>query len=185
MQKHFVLAATVLASLLPAVTGHAQLVGGPTVAVQKPATVKLGLFFPTSSDARDAVGKTWFTAGADYAFRKTDAAAPVLPLIYVDYAGKNKNGLSLSSVGVGLGVRAYGNRATNTKVVPFYGAGIGAYFLHGSGGGTSENKTRFGGKINAGVELNQGPFLEAAYTLTGKVAGDDLNGVSVLIGDRF
>lgn len=184
MQKPFLVAAAIVAGLLPAVAGHAQDIG-PTVPVQKPVSIKIGAFFPTDSNARDAVGNTWLTAGADYAFRKTDAAAPVLPLVYVDYAGKNKNGITLSTVGVGVGVRAYGNRATTTQVVPFYGAGIGAYFLHGSGGGTSENKTRLGGKVNAGVELNSGPFLEAAYTLTGKVQGDDLNGISVSIGDRF
>lgn len=99
----------------------------------------------------------------------------------MDYAGKSDNGFRLSTVGV----RAYGNRATTTKVVPFYGAGIGAYFLNASGGGINETETRLGGKVNVGVELSQGPFLEAAYTLTGKVSGDDLNGVSVSIGTRF
>lgn len=183
MQKRFLLPA-VLACLAPMAAGHAQL-GDPTVPVQKPITVKVGAFFPTNSGARDAVGNTWFTAGADYAFRKTDAAAPVLPLVYVDYAGKSRDGFRLSSVGVGVGVRAYGNRSTTSTVIPYYGAGIGAYFLTGSGGGSSETNTRIGGKVNVGVELNQGPFLEAAYTLTGKVQGDDLNGVSISIGTRF
>jgi len=184
MQKRFLLPA-ILACLAPMVAGHAQVLDAPTVPVQKPVTIKLGAFFPTDSNARDAVGNTWFAVGADYAFRKTDAAAPVLPLVYVDYAGKSKNGFRLSTVGVGVGVRAYGNRATTTKVVPFYGAGIGAYFLNASGNGIDETETRLGGKVNIGVELNQGPFLEAAYTLTGKVSGDDLNGISVLIGTRF
>lgn len=133
--------------------------------VQKPITVKIGAFFPTDGNARDAVGKTWFGAGADYAFRKTDAAAPILPLVYVDYAGKSGNGLSLSTVG----------------------AGIGAYFLNASGGGTSDNNTVLGGKVNVGVELNQGPFLEAAYQVTGKYknSSSNANGLSFMVGDRF
>lgn len=184
MLRRLMTATVILAALLPAAASHAQILGAPTAPVQKPVSIKLGAFFPTNSSARSDVGNTWFQAGLDYAFRKTDNAAPLLPLVYLDYAGKSRSGIHESSTGLGVGVRAYGNRATNTKVAPYFGAGLGAYFLHASGGGTT-NKTVLGGKVNAGVELNQGPFLEAAYQITGKVNGDDLNGVSVLIGDRF
>ena len=185
MQKQFILAGAVVAGLLPTVAGHAQ--SADTQPVQRPISIKLGVFLPSDGNVKSAVGNTAFTAGADYAFTKTATASPILPLAYVDYAGKSKNGVRLSFVSVGVGVRAYANRATNTKVAPFYGAGIGAYFLNGSGGGTSNNNTVLGGKVNLGVELNQGPFLEAAYQVTGKYknSSSNANGLSFMVGDRF
>ena len=57
------------------------------------------------------------------------------------------------------------SNGTGTSVSPYLGAGIGAYFSHASGGGTSKTNTQVGGKIFLGAELNSGPFIEAAYEI--------------------
>ncbi|BDI31850.1 hypothetical protein CCAX7_39010 [Capsulimonas corticalis] len=153
--------------------------------VQKPLSIKIGGYFPSGGDAR-TLGNTWLHVGGDYAFGKTDTASPLLKLGYVDYSGKEKDGVRGQYIGVGLGVRAYANKATNTTVSPFYGAGLGVYFEQAKGGGQTKNTTGVGLKASVGVELNQGAFIEGGYTyLPQKVSDTDLSGFSADLGYRF
>ncbi len=153
--------------------------------VVKPITIKLGVFLPSDGNLKSAVGKTWFSAGADYAFNKQGAGQSVMPLAYVDYAGKSSHGLNVDYVGVGIGVRGYGSAPGTGTTTPYFGAGVGPYFLHGSGGGSSTNETRLGGKVAVGVELQQTFLLEANYTYAGKVSGVTVDGVNFQAGVRF
>lgn len=154
--------------------------------VVKPVTIKLGAFFPSNGNLKDSVGKTWLTAGGDYAFSKQGEGQSLMPLGYVDYAGKSSHGLNASYVGVGGGFRYYTSApGATTGANPYLGAGIGAYFLHGSANGDSVNKTRFGFKLNAGVEFRQTYLLEATYTNAGSVNGTRLDGFGIQAGVRF
>lgn len=183
-----------------------------TDASTKPISIKLGAFFPSNGDARDAVGKSWFSAGAEYAFVPSSGGAStsnLVPLAYIDYAGKTNNrtfpdtdasgnavndtlSLKASYVGVGAGIRGSSAQA-GSSITPYYGAGIGVYFLNATAAvrqGTttvsdSEKKTSIGFKVNGGVEFSGSYFVEAAYTVPGSVGGTNLNGFSILGGARF
>ena len=153
--------------------------------VQKPITIKLGIFLPSNGDIKNAIGKTWFSAGADYAFNKQGAGQSLMPLAYVDYAGRSSHGINADFAGVGAGLRGYGSPPGTSTMAPYFGAGVGAYFIHASGGGNSTNDTRFGGKINIGVEFQQTYLLEANYTYAGKVSGTTVDGFNIQAGLRF
>jgi len=201
----------VLGMMLCAIGAQAQTTPATDAAPQKPITIKLGAFFPSNGDTKN-LGKTWFAAGAEYAFAKPGTS--LLPLAYVDYTGKSKDlgtilddgagntisgKISATSIGVGVGVRGYAS--TTGAITPFYGAGLGVYFdqvkVDGSGTGlfaksasVSKNKTNLGFKLNAGVEFQRMYFVEAAYTNPGKVdLGDGisakLEGFDLLVGARF
>lgn len=132
--------------------------------VQKPISIKLGVFLPSNGNIKAALGKTWFSAGAEYAFNKQGNTQNIMPLAYVDYAGAKKNGIDANFIGVGPGVRYYTSPPGTSTTTPYLGAGVGAYFIHASGGGDSTNNTRFGGKVNIGIEFQQMYLLEANYT---------------------
>ncbi len=158
-----------------------------TQPVIKPISIKLGIFLPTDSSGRSQGGSTQFAAGADYAFTKTTADSPVLPLVYADYQGGSHDGGRADLYGVGVGVRAYPNRTNDQPLIPFYGAGIGVDFLDAkNGGGRSVTKGMFAGKLELGVEMNTGPFAEVEYQIASQsVQGVRDDGVNVMIGDRF
>ena len=176
----------------------------------KPITIKLGAFFPSSSDLKDVVGGTFFAAGAEYAFINKGSASPVIPLVYVDYAGRGKNrsvddgqgnsvslDLTASTVGVGGGVRYYIGTPGAGSVTPYVGAGVGVYFNRikvattvssgGQSGSASDslNKTQFGFRLNAGVEFQKMYLLEANYTNAGSVEGTRIDGFGIQAGVRF
>ncbi len=153
--------------------------------VQKAVTIKLGVFIPGNGNIKDAFGKTWFSAGADYAFNKQGTGQSIMPLAYVDYAGASRHGLQCRLC------RRRGRRARvrlppgASTIAPYFGAGVGAYFIHGSGNGGSTNDTRLGGKVNIGVEFQQMYLLEANYTYAGKVSGTTVDGFGIQAGVRF
>ena len=154
--------------------------------VTKPIAIKLGVFLPSNGDVKNAIGKTWFSAGAEYAFSKIGDQQNLLPLAYVDYAGKSGHGINADYVGVGPGARYYFSApGASTSVTPYVGAGIGAYFLHASGNGDSVNKTKFGFRVNAGVEFQQMYLLEVNYTNAGSESGTRFDGVNIQAGVRF
>ena len=154
----------------------------------KPITIKLGAFFPSGSALKDAVGKTWFSAGAEYAVTQgasSTTAQSLLPLGYVDYAENSSHGIKADYVGVGPGVRYYLTPPGAGTLTPYVGAGIGAYFLHASGFGSSDNKTRFGYRLNAGVEFSQSYLFEINYTDPSSLDGAQFGGFNVQVGARF
>ena len=171
-----------LVSVLGTSAAQAQSTDAP---VQKPISLKVGGFFPSSGDARQ-LGDTWLHVGADYSFGKSESDSPLLKLAYVDYAGKKKDGVTGQFVGVGLGVRSYANKTMTSTYSPYYGAGIGVYFEQGKGGGETKNQTGVGLKASLGLEMNQGAFIEAGYTyLPQKIEHTDLSGFTADIGYRF
>lgn len=153
--------------------------------VTQPITIRLGAFFPTNGGLKNVIGKSWFGAGADYAFSKIGEQQNLMPLLSVDYAGRSGHGITASYVGVGPGVRYYLGAPGAQTVTPYVGAGVGAYFLHASGNGGTSNKTQAGFKVNVGVEFQQTYLLEANYTNAGSDSGTRFDGFNVQAGYRF
>lgn len=209
MQKTLILAA--LGMLLCAASAQAQT--APAVdetAPPKPLTIKLGAFFPSNGNLKDLVGSTFFSAGAEYAFLNKQNPASLVPLVYVDYAGRGKNrsiddgqgnsvslDLTASTVGVGGGVRYYIGAPGTGSVTPYVGAGVGVYFNRikvatavssgGQSGSASDslNKTQVGFRLNAGIEFQKMYLLEANYTNAGSVEGTRIDGFGIQAGVRF
>ncbi len=156
---------------------------------EKPVTIKLGVFLPSGTRLKNAVSDTFFSAGAEYALAPGAGAAASLsgvrPLAYIDYAVANRHGVNASYVGIGPGVRYSLAAPGEGTLTPYVGAGAGAYFLHGSGLGSSANKTQFGYRLNAGVELNQAYLFEISYTDANKLGSTRFSGFNLQVGAKF
>lgn len=156
---------------------------------EKPITLKLGVFLPSGSRLKNAASDTWFSAGAEYALvpkpGEETAASSFLPLAYVDYAGSNRNGVNARYIGVGPGFRYNLAAPGSSTLIPYVGAGAGAYFLHGSGLGSSSSKTQFGYRLNAGVELNQAYLFEVNYTDANTLGSTRFGGFNIQVGAKF
>jgi len=113
------------------------------------------------------------------------AAQSFLPLAYVDYAGANRHGVNANYVGIGPGFRYNLAAPGSSTLIPYVGAGAGAYFLHGSGFGSSTNKTQFGYRLNAGVEFNQSYLFEINYTDANKLSSTRFGGFNIQVGAKF
>lgn len=182
----------------------------PEAPAQKPTTLKLGAFFPSNGDLKNAVGSTFFSVGAEYAFPSKANASALVPLAYLDYAGRSKSRsvndgqgnsvsatLTASTIGIGGGVRYYLGTPGTGSTSPYLGAGLGVYFDHlkadanvssggQSGSGSSSlNKTQLGFRLNAGVEFQQKYLVEINYTNAGSVEGTRIDGFGLQAGVRF
>ena len=163
------------------------------VPAEKPITLKLGVFLPSGSALKNAVSDTWFSIGAEYAFvpkAGADAAADTaagsfVPLAYVDYAGSNRHGINANYIGIGPGFRYNLAAPGSGTLIPYVGAGAGAYFLHAKGFGGSSNKTNFGYRLNAGVEFNQSYLFEINYTDGNSLGGARFGGFNIQAGIKF
>ena len=155
----------------------------------KPITLKLGVFLPGGSRLKNAASDTWFSAGLEYALvpkpGAETAAASFLPLGYIDYAVSNRHGVNADYVGIGPGFRYTLAAPGSSTLIPYVGAGLGAYFLHGSGFGGSTNKTNFGYRLNAGVEFNQSYLAEINYTDANSLGSTRFRGFNLQVGARF
>ena len=157
---------------------------------EKPITLKLGVFLPSGSALKRAVSDTWFSAGAEYAFMPKAAGAATaaqsfVPLAYLDYAVANRHGVNADYLGIGPGFRYNLAAADSSTLVPYVGAGAGAYFLHDKGFGSSSSKTNFGYRLNAGVELNRAYLFEINYTDGNSLGGARFGGFNIQAGVKF
>ncbi len=168
---------------LGAPRAHAQ-VSDDTLKVQKPFTVKVGAFFPSDGDVRDAVGNTFLNLGVSYDFAKTQAVNPTVFGVYVDYFAKSDDGIRLNVFAIGPQAKFYFSPATEAQ--KFYGGvGVGYYSVNARGGGASETKGRIGGKLMLGYEFAGGVLAEADYNFIGDVEGVNSSGAGLRLGYRF
>ena len=219
MQKIFILSAVgtllcvsgVQAQTAPAQTAPAQTApAADEIQTAKPITLKLGAFFPSNGDVKDLFGSTFLSVGGEYAFTGKNKVSSIVPLIYVDYAGRSKNSsvnygqggsvsvdYTASTVGIGGGVRYYVGTPGTGSVTPYIGAGAGLYFDHIKLAGTatsgsqsvsdsaSLNKTKVGFRLNAGVEFQKMYLVEVNYTNAGTIGSTRLDGFGIQAGARF
>ncbi len=179
MNKTLVAGLVAVAALGSTVAAQAQ-----TVDVQKPVTIKLGIFLPSDGTVKDHAGNTFFAAGADFGLSKTTADQATVPLLYVDYNGKSSSGQHLYDTGVGIGVKQYLG-SSDASSTPYVSAGIGGYFDQAHFNGSSENKTNVGYKLGVGYEFNHAEIVEADFQDAGSVAGVRADGFNILVGYRF
>ena len=153
----------------------------------KPITLKLGAFLPSGTYLKNATSNSWFSAGLEYAVipHGTRAAQSLVPLGYLDYAGSNRHGVNARYIGVGPGVRYNLSAPGSSALIPYVGAGIGAYFLHANSFSGSSTKTNFGYRLNAGVEFNRTYLFEVNYTDPQSLSGARFSGFNIQAGIKF
>jgi hypothetical protein len=138
------------------------------------ASVRGGLFFPSSSSAKD-VGNNWFGFGVDYKvkdlnFGNSEPGFSSSLSVSVDWYGKN----DFTNVPVLLNF-------VGRKDAFYYSAGAGLGFAKIPG----ESKTELAYQFSVGYDFVQGQtpaFLEARYLGSGR---SDLNGFGIYAGIRF
>ena len=137
--------------------------------------IKAGVFVPSNTSLRDAVGNTWLKVGADVS----------VPLSIVP--------LGSSRVGIEYAVNGSSNIVplTFTQVfqpsvgvhVPFYvGAGLGLWTGHIHGAGTY---TRIGFRLMGGLDFKKRAFIEVQYDFVDSMGPVRADGFSALVGTRF
>ena len=171
------------AALLAPANASAQTTSEP---VQKPLSIKLGVFFPTSGHAENVGGDAQFSAGLDYAITKTLTRAPIIPSVYFDYEGGARNTGHTDVYGLGVAGRTYFNSPLTASVLPYAGVGVGVYDedLKPSDQ-NSENKVTVGAKVFLGTEFTNNVFVEANYQFIPSASGINPSGPGVQVGYRF
>jgi hypothetical protein len=136
-------------------------------------SLKLGVFWPTDRDVRDATSDTWFDVGLEYRLKD-------MPVTNEDM----KSHLSISL--------DWANHS-DVRIMPillnyvmdqrqtYWMIGAGAAFNHAPG----ENNTRFAYQLGLGYNFQQGPtpaFVEARYIGTSESSE---SGIIFDVGVRF
>ena len=166
------------AALISAQTAHAQGVG------LLPLRVKIGAVLPTQRETKDRAGDIIPAGEIDLRIPKLlsgGGGSTYASIGYQDRGGLRTIPLTLS--------RTF-SPVNPLKVAtgnPYFGVGIGAYFLRGNNGiGASESKTTFGGFAQAGYQFPNPYFIEAKYQLTAsKADGLSPNGLMLFVGRKF
>ena len=166
------------AALMPARAAHAQGTG------ILPVRVKIGAALPTQSEAKDRAGDIIPAAELDLRIPKLFSGGKggtYASIGYQDRGGLRTIPLTLSRTFAPINPlkAATGN--------PYFGVGLGAYFLQGDNGiGSSQSKTTFGGFVQAGYQFPNPYFIEAKYQLTAsKADGLSPNGLLLFVGRKF
>lgn len=149
-----------------------------------PVRVKVGILNASDGDVRRSVGTPLFQGEVDVALPST---SPGKTYVSVGYMERRKNGGTFRVVPLTIS-RVYSppNPASRLTGNVYTGAGIGAYLLHASGGGDSENKTTIGGFVVVGYQFPTPYFVEAKYHQTaGGVKSLSPNGLAISAGYRF
>ncbi len=179
---------TLLAAALGAALCGTQASAQSAAPPEKPITLKLGAFLPSGGFLKNATSNSWFSVGAEYAVAphgSQAAASSLVPLGYIDYAGSNRHGVNARYIGIGPGVRYNLTAPGASTLVPYVGAGIGAYFLHASSFGGTSTKTNFGYRLNAGVEFNRAYVFEINYTDPESLDHTRFSGFNIQVGARL
>ena len=159
---------------------------------RKPGRLKVGLFFPQSSDLRDATASTYFSFGGSLDLPPRGITRPFTPELYLDSAFRvDDSNNEASLIGGGIGFRFYPGakpgamaRTLNNPRL-FVGGGVGAYFLRYDIGTASESGVTFGGKASLGLDFEGDWSLEGTYTFVGELENTSFSGFGVLLGYRF
>ncbi len=137
--------------------------------------VKAGIFLPTNTSLRNAVGNTWLKLGAD-----VNIPFSLVPVgtarVGIDYVANGSSNI------VPITVMQIFQPSVAVHSPIYGGAGIGLWTGHIKGSGTS---TKFGFRIVGGVEFTDKFFLEAQYDIVDRLGGARADGFSILVGTKF
>jgi hypothetical protein len=147
--------------------------------VEKPFRVSVGVYSPSSSGMRNAVGSSLPLLSLSYDLSKTASEKPLMYSAYFDYGQNRKNGTNNSLTAFGVSARTL-SRAPITSGRYFVGGGVGSYTVK-----VGDSNSKIGGKVFAGYEMNNGFFGEATYHVINKIHGTDPSGLSISVGKRF
>jgi opacity protein-like surface antigen len=167
-------------ALTAAASAHAQV---PSILGS--GDIKVGIFNPSSHDARDNGGSTQFSVGADYTTPGVPGAPR--PTFYGDYQGGSKSGGHVNTYGIGVATKyTQGIVGALTKATPYAGIGVGVYRVDvkNTSNGESGTNTTIGGKVFAGVTFNK-YVLEANYQFLPSEKGVNPSGFGVQVGVTF
>ena len=149
-----------------------------------PVRIKIGALLPTQSQTRDRAGSVIPAAELDLRIPKLFSGGKggtYASIGYQDRGGLRTIPLTISRTFAPINPlkAATGN--------PYFGLGIGAYFLNGdNGNGSSQSKTTFGGFAQAGYQFPNPYFIEAKYQLVAsKADGLSPNGLMLFVGRKF
>lgn len=140
-------------------------------------SVRLGLFYPTSSVAQDE-GKSWFGGGVDYKLGD-------LPSSKVQgYSASYTVSLDMFSKGDFRSVPILANYVVRRNDLYFFG-GAGVSFTRTRKGADTENSTELAFQVGVGYEVRRGNLpLFGELKWMGN-AESDLSGFGVFVGVRF
>jgi hypothetical protein len=153
---------------------------GSTVSSPTPNSlqIQLGAFFPNSGDARFVGGQTQLTAGLDYNLSSSGGLAPAATNAFFDYTGGAKNGDYIHSGGLGLQYQTVGRG--------YVGAGLGIYNTSvKNADGLTGSVTGGGGKLFAGLNLDNRTSLELDYHVLPSTMGVNPSGVGLELGFKL
>lgn len=148
--------------------------------------VRGGVYFPFNSTVKNNVGKTFYGGGVDYTFQQKAGISRTN--LSVDYIERSSGGNTIRLVPVTFSQFAL--QAGNGGVRPYYGIGVGAYFVHQSipdnvGNRDNRNDTVLGGFLAAGLDLPNNFLIEARYHIIQKVDDANSSGLQLTAGVRF
>lgn len=150
----------------------------PTLISPNQMELKLGAYFPGSSNAQFFGGQTQLTAGLDYNLSSSGGLTPSATGLYFDYMGGSRHEGYVHGGGIGLDVRAVTGPA-------FFGAGLGLYNTSvRNAEGLSASKTGAGGKVFAGLNMGKNS-LELDYHVMPSSLGINPSGVGLSFGFKL
>lgn len=175
------LAAGIALCLYTPATARAQ--GSPV-----PIRLKLGALFASDGDVRSFSGSPLFAGELDVDLPQVTSGKT---RIGIGYYERSKSGNKFTTVPITISrIFTPPNPTAGITGSPYFGFGVGGYFLKRSGSG-SDNELKIGGFGVAGYELPKKllgflNFVEAKYHLVaGGVNGLSPNGLLVTIGTRL
>ena len=175
---------TTALALLGGRPAAAQTVVGPTQ--YTPAVgVRFGAYFPQNSRVTHSVGNIMAGGGVDVTVQHSPGTRVILSLDYIDRSNSGRN-LRLTPLTIGV----YGVGTPSGGITPYYGLGVGAYFVHSNlltntGTTSSANTTSLGGYLAAGIQFQDNVFLEGRYHVVQESNGVNTGGLQVTVGYRF
>jgi hypothetical protein len=148
-----------------------------------PVRAKIGALYPTNGNTRDLTGNFHLGGEVDVAIPRFLGGRYIAS---VGYTQGSEGGNKLRMIPVTIG-RYFQppNPAKGLTGNVYTGLGVGAYFVKGTVGGVSDNKTTLGGYGVVGYQFPNPYFVEAKYHLVGKVNGLRPGGLAVMVGRHF
>lgn len=152
----------------------------------KAISLKAGINYLAEKSARDAAGDTGIHLGAGYALPTGSLLAPGQGVGSVDLTyNRNKSGDDKVEVwGLSYNERIRSYDAGGPSAF-YYGLGVGLFNVDVSRTAGSQDKTKIGFNALLGYDLSETTFIEAGYSLMGKVNGLRGDSIVVSIGVRM
>ena len=141
----------------------------------------------SNTTVRHTVNSSFLCGGLDYAVQHPSNLTRTI--VSVDYIDRTSGSNTLRVFPVTVGELIL--QPEDGGVQPYYGAGLGGYFIHedfnnnDNTNRTSHDNVVFGGYLVAGVEYRRYLDLDARYHFVTSSNGINVGGLEVTAGFRF